>query len=339
MPAPHECGRAPPAGLLDRRLRPPVDDDHAEAPPSLSDMQDEALSKIIWHALDEVTLLQVSLVCRRWSIVVCQEESWARKEVYIASLPMPESAIVAWFARWRQALVIMTYAQKDSVPKPIAQVHAIVHPWGVYSNGSRCTSSWHKIWLSATPWRVCMTAQRGPRSARVIQYPMGDGNTARFQRPITLGWTSAACPEEFALICSRIARGRSRAADVIVATTLYPEGYWSRLLVALRATGIDPPASRPISFDEHSEALGTFILDRARRTIQIDTGLCGGEVNCSGGPIGEGTPLAFFVAVSVEQGPLAVPPQPRVPQLDLETTVFLGTPNWGGSFFRRHTCE
>ena len=274
------------------------------------------------YALDDVNLLQLSLVCLHWSTIVCQEECWARKQVCIAGRPLCKNTILAWFPRWRLAHVVMTFSQKDALTKPISQAHAVRHHWGVYPVRPGC-DAWHQVKLNGIPWLVCITAERGPTLARVMQYQILGGQVTKFHRPTTLGWTSATRPEEFAAMCSRISNGRSRITDVVVATTLCPTGYWSRLLLALQSARMRAPTPQPLCFDDGCPIIGTFALDRARRTIRVCAGRNGFcEVNFVGGPIDESAALTFFVAVPCGQEPAGAPPQPQAPRVHLLETLF-----------------
>lgn len=300
----------------------PARSDH-DAPLSMSDLDDAALTQMISCVLDDVNLLQLSSVCLRWSAVVCQEECWALKEICISGRPICKNAILAWFPRWRRAHVAMTFSQRDALPKPICQAHTVRHHWGVYHTGPG-SQAWHHVNLDNIPCLVCITAERGPTVARVFQYNRSDESIEMFREPTTLGWTSAARPEEFASLCSRMRCGRQHPSDVIVATTLCPSNYWCRMLLALRAAGMQAPPSQPVCFDEGCPVLGTFVLDRSRRAIQMFSHrnrFC--EFNFPGGPIDNREPLTFFVAVPQSLGPTSRPQ--RLPRLHLQATNFYNT--------------
>ena len=80
---------------------------------ALSNTPDVALLHIMQFALNDINLLALSTVCRRWSEVVRLPGCWKRKKIDIVGRPMSRQAIRAWYPRWREGLVSMTYKESD----------------------------------------------------------------------------------------------------------------------------------------------------------------------------------------------------------------------------------
>ena len=259
---------------------------------TLSNLPDAAFSAIMWLVISDVAeLLAPSLVCRRWSRAVRQEDVWDEKIIFIVGLNLSCRALRAWYPRWRRGAVVLTHADKDHLVDLNQQRHAVYHPWAIRpSQLVLARPSWATVMVDRLPYALCLTRFRGPLDAEVYQ----DMSARNFTRPFLIGWTSAVSHDEFGRIASRVRAGSARASDTLVGISLWPlEAFEDE-----HAVNFEDLRRPPLCFDEGHPWMVRLRLNREDRSLTAQTSrneestesLAGAHVNLDGA-------LRFFVAV------------------------------------------
>ena len=282
--------------------------DHIAA---LSNVQDETLLKILWLVLDDLSLLALSLVCRRWSEAVRIADVWKQKEIYIVNRPLRQETLRNWYPRWRMGRVAMTYNELDMLEDPRLQTHVLHHPWGAWRrlpSNPRCP--WHVLPMAEQTRAWVLTAYRAPLQATVMKDP----SARRLGAPIRVGWTTAANHHELSQMVQRVAAGRARPSDVIMAVDLCPVSLFEETF----ETVWDPDLPElPLCFDDAGQNIADLAFDPLGRTLTVRTD-CNGEeeLHMVGEPLPRDATLRLFVSapwsISFPFAPHQVLPDVRV---------------------------
>ena len=232
---------------------------------ALSNAQDEALLKILWLVLDDLSLLVVSLVCRRWSEAVRLAEVWKQKEINIMNRPLRQETLRSWYPRWRMGRVAMTFKELDMLEEPRLQTHVLHHPWAACGRrpyNARCP--WVLLPMGEQTCAWVLTAYRAPLEATVMQDP----SARRLGAPVRVGWTTAANCDEFAQMAQRVAVDRARPSDVIMSVELCPVSLFEETY----ATVWDPALPGvPLCFDDASQNIADLAFDPIVGTVRVRT--------------------------------------------------------------------
>ena len=227
------------------------------------DLPGMALLRVICLVLEDVTLLDLSLVCREWSEVVRLNVCWERKKIFICNRALSQTTLRSWYPRWSLGVVEMTYGQRDMLVAPRQQAHTVHHPWGVPPGLSRARS-WVRIEINDTSWLLSLTRYRGPDDVWLLQ----DSSARRFDMGILVGWTSAASHDEYAHMVNGILRGRAGPGDSWLATTLYTRRMLEENIPLAVHSRTMPTTAR---FDESSPYVVHLSLDRAGHSFKVWT--------------------------------------------------------------------
>ena len=257
---------------------------------ALSNAQDDALLKILWLVLDDMSHLALSLVCRRWSEATRLPEVWKQKEIYTVSRHLRQETLRSWYPRWRMGRVHMTFNEYDMLEAPGEQTHVLHHPWRTWArrpSNPRCP--WRVVQMGQQTCAWVLTAHRAPLEATVMQDP----SSRRLGTYIRIGWTTAANYHEFSQMAQRITAGRARPPDAILTVELCSVSFYER---AFETVWGPARPGLPLCFDDAAQNIAILAFDPLGGTLRVRTE-CNEEVELDlvGGPMPVDAALRLFV--------------------------------------------